>query len=110
MQGKFSLKYFLLGAGKEDFFKAWGTGVRLLATIIIILLLISGGLYVWNFLFPKAKINENKPTINVGQGGTSNYTVIQKSDSGWEAGAMVGAVTLGGQNGGFVGVEIKRRF
>jgi len=40
MQGPFSMKYFLKGAGAEDWFKSWGLGWRLIVTIIIIIFII----------------------------------------------------------------------
>ena len=110
MQGPLNLKYLVAGVGKEDWYKAWGTGIRLVATIIIIALLGLGGLKLWQFLFPKRPINENKPTINVGQGGISNYTVVQKSDNGWELGIFGGGLRLGDENGTFVGGEIRKRY
>jgi hypothetical protein len=36
MKGPFSLKYLLTGAGKEDWFKSWGLGWRLLVTLSLI--------------------------------------------------------------------------
>ena len=110
MTGPFKLKYFFFGNGKEDIYKSLGHGIRFIIIIALAILFVFGGLQIWNFLFPKRPVNENKPTINVGQGGVSNYTVVQKSDSGWDTGVFAGGLTLGGENGGFVGIEVKKRW
>lgn len=60
MQGKFSLKYFLLGAGKEDWFKSWGMGWRLFVTLLPFIIV---GLILWSAFFKKTT------TVNVGKGG-----------------------------------------
>jgi len=111
-KNKFNLSYLVAGEGLKDWWKSWGAGIRLAVTIIIIYLLIMGGITLWNKLFPKPLINENKPTINVGQGGTSNYTVIQNKEKNWSAGPIGGAIKMPHEDelGWFGGFSIQYRW
>lgn len=77
MQGKFNLKYFFIGKGKEDIYKALGMGWRLIAIGIILVLLVFGGLSLWNRFFPKKQQTTSTTTVGtVEAGGTSTITNI----------------------------------
>lgn len=46
--------------------------------VLIIALIIFGGMTAWEHFFGSTE-NVNMPTINVGEGGTSSYTVVQNN-------------------------------
>lgn len=71
----FDLKYLFVGAGLEDWYKAIGTGWRLIVVGMIIAAIIYTGMCLWVNTRPKKNINQ--PVITVASGGTSNYTVVQ---------------------------------
>ena len=107
---KFNLSYLISGDGIKDWWKAWGGGIRLLITIIIITLLGMGAFATYRFFFPKPTSNVNKPTINVGQGGTSNYTVIQNKEHNWETDIFGGGLRYDNKDGYFIGGKISYRW
>jgi len=57
----------------------WYKVLGLSLKIAVAGLIIYGALSLWQAFFPKPAKNENKPTINVAEGGTSQYTVNQYS-------------------------------
>jgi hypothetical protein len=71
MEGKFDLKYFLMGAGKEDWFKAWGNGWRLLVTIVVAVLLVGGVI----FFISRGRQTQNTEIKEV----KGDVNIIQKS-------------------------------
>ena len=76
MTGKFNLGYFLKGAGKEDWFKAWGTGWRLLFTFLIIGLL---ALTIYKAYFVPTQKQQQTNTITAQAGSTINIGQSQSS-------------------------------
>ena len=71
MEGKFNLKYFLLGKGKETIFKTLGYGWRLLIIGGLIILIIAGALSLFR----------PKTSIVVKRGGQA--TIIQNEKRAW---------------------------
>lgn len=72
----FNLKKFF-DFSPMAFTKIGGLAVK----VAIILIVIMGVLNVINIFFPKPSNNINTPAINVAEGGTSNYTVVQHANS-----------------------------
>lgn len=69
MEGKFSLKEFIAGGGKESWFKSWGYGWRLIITLAIVFFV---GITIWRAFFKKDTV------VNVGKGGTAIIQQIRK--------------------------------
>ena len=69
MEGKFSLKEFIAGGGKESWFKSWGYGWRLILTLAILFFV---GIMIYRAFFMK------NTTVNVGKGGTANIYQARK--------------------------------
>lgn len=69
MEGKFSLKEFIAGGGKESWFKSWGYGWRLILTLVILFFI---GIIIWRAFFLK------NTTVNVGSGGTAIINQARK--------------------------------
>lgn len=72
----FDITYFFKGEGWKDWFKAWGSGYRLVITIVV------GGLLILGVraLFVKKPQNINQPHITVASGGKVDYQVNQIGD------------------------------
>lgn len=64
-KSKFNLKYFFVGDGAKDWFKALGNGWRLLVIILCVLLI---GFTIWKAFFEK----KNQQQIHIGSGSTVN--------------------------------------
>lgn len=60
MEGKFSLKYFLFGKGKESWFKTLGYGWRLLVILLVAYI-------VWRAFFMKTQTQKTTFTGPVGK-------------------------------------------
>jgi len=73
---KFNIKKFFDFGGI-----AWATVLGLGTKVLLIVLLIFGGKYVLDKLFPPAPSNVTSPEITVESGGTASYTVIQQSET-----------------------------
>ena len=69
MLGKFSLKEFFVGGGKESWFKSWGYGWRLILTLAILFFV---GIVIWRAFFMKTT------TVHVGKGGTAIINQVKK--------------------------------
>jgi hypothetical protein len=69
MTGKFNLKYFLTGAGMEDWYKALGMGWRLLLVAAI-------GLTIYKAYFVKTQTQRNMITAQPG----STVIIQQKQE------------------------------
>ena len=69
MLGRFNLGYFLKGGGKEDWFKSWGLGWRLILTLAVLFFV---GIIIYRAFFMK------NTTVNVGKGGTANIYQARK--------------------------------
>lgn len=85
---------------------AWHLAVPLLVIFGIVCLV-----NIW--IAPKKSIQNNQPQITVKDQGTAKVTnnYIQNKEAGaWEVGINGGAIRLGDENGGYAGVELKRRF
>ena len=79
-KSKFDLLYLFKGDGIKDWWKSWGMGIRLGATIIIIILIALGTLTVWNKLFPKPPSN----TVIAQKGSTVTVNqIIQSPKRSW---------------------------
>lgn len=111
----FDLKYLIKGSGAEDWYKALGNGWRIVVIGILALLLIAGGMQVWNFFFPKKSGNINKPTAitlpfsrvgNIDQ--TSTQVLIEEKS--WELGLGGAAITYDNKSGLVVGGWVKRKW
>lgn len=77
---KFDWKLLIFGSsGVISWWKAWGYGVRIGVTALVIGLLAVGGLRIWRWIFPVSPVNMNKPKIHVDSGGVLNYNVTQES-------------------------------
>ena len=111
MQGNFSLKYFLLGKGLPDWFSAWGSGWRIILTIILLFFLISG----IRGCFVKEPKNINKPHVIV-----TPFAKVEKIDQSnvqvsveekpWEVSLGGAVLRFDNKDGVLVGGMIKRKF
>lgn len=72
---KFSLKKFL-DLSPTAWYKVAGLSLK----VFLLVLVVFGAIAIVNKFFPKKPDNVNQPVINLGEGGTSNYTVIQKTE------------------------------
>lgn len=74
-KSKFNWRYLLTGEGLKDWYKAWGGGIKLVVTIIVIALLFMGITGLYNYFFHKPKPQEQ--TVIVKKGGQATITNIQ---------------------------------
>ena len=112
---KFSLSYLLAGDGIKDWWKAWGTGWRLVVTILIVVLLLTGAVRVYSFIFPKAKQNVSQQRIIALPGstiGAVDMKTIQVSveEKTWEVGVGGGVLNYDSKNGAAAFGWVRKRF
>lgn len=110
---KFSLNYLLTGDGAKDWYKAWGSGIRLLITITILTLMGLGIWGIYRYFFPKPKPISQTTNISMDKDNKGNVTIINKANSEEklnEIGIFGGGIYFDDKPGGFAGIGLKRRF
>ena len=112
---QFNLKYLIAGNGKKDWYKALGNGWRIAAIGVVVILLVAGGMQVWNFFFPKKSGNVNNPhTVvlpfakvdKIDQ--TSTQVLIE--EKAWELAVGAAGITYDNKSGLLVGGWLKRKW
>ena len=115
MEGKFNLKYFLVGTGKESWFKALGNGWRIGVIIILIIVFLSGGLSLWRFFFPKPSSNINKPIavalpFSKVEKIDQTSTQIMVTEKDWYAEVFGAGINYDNKSGIVVGGRVGRKW
>ena len=98
MEGKFDLKQFIAGGGKESWFKSWGYGWRFVATIVILVLLALGIKSIFSKnQTQKTQIGQVAGNVNIIQKSSrflipfvEIYTMREREDSGFGYGLKTG--------------------
>ena len=72
--GKFSLKYFIFGQGFKDWLSAWGSGWRIIVTLVIIFLI---GITIYRAFFKKDQTQSQHLNVWPFSFSTVTYTPQQ---------------------------------
>ncbi|MFA5133078.1 MAG: hypothetical protein WC444_07165 [Candidatus Paceibacterota bacterium] len=111
----FNLKYLFVGSGTEDWWKALGSLIRIIAMVSLAVLLVLGALNVWNFFFPKPSQNIHRPSTIVLPGAKvdkidQSSIQVMVEEKTWELGVGAGGITYDGKSGLFLGGWIKKKW
>lgn len=97
--------------GKVFSAKGWYQFIGFFARVALIVVFALAGYAAYSFIKPKQSIQQNQPRITAKDNAKVVNNYIQNEKTGnWEVGAHGGAIRLGDQNGGYAGLEVKRRF
>ncbi|MBU0606034.1 MAG: hypothetical protein KKH77_07080 [Candidatus Omnitrophica bacterium] len=97
--------------GKVFSVKGWYQFIGIIARIALIALFVLAFLFVYSLFAPKKpSVQQNQPQITGDHAAVTNNYIQNKEAGAWEAGGHAGVIRLGDQNGGYAGLELKRRF